>query len=131
MSFPHSREHHARHRQLTLFMLWFWVTQVALWTVLLIAAFVVPSVHALFQKVYWVSILSLYANLTTVASIVAGLWAALAAGSAHEDAEITRAQVEVDMGQIDTDLRHLADLQPGVEAHQLARRIGERLKGQS
>jgi hypothetical protein len=124
---PHGLKHHDRHRRLTLFMLAFWLVQVAMWTVLLTAAFVVPSVHALFTKVYWVSILSLYANLTTVASIVAGLWAALAAGRAHEDAEAGTTALQIDVTQVDRDVAALAELSPGPEAEALAARIRGRL----
>lgn len=124
----HGKAHHDRHRQWTVGLLVFWLTQVAMWTVLLIGAFVIPSLRSLFEKVYWVSILSLYANLTTVASIVAGLWAALTAGRAHEDAERTREVVQLDLEEFGADLDQLADAH-GIEARQLARRLHRKYGG--
>lgn len=124
----HGKQHHDRHRQLTKGLLVFWLTQVVMWTILLAGAFLVPALRSLFEKVYWVSVLSLYANLTTVASIVAGLWAALAAGQAHEDAEAGAQAVRLDIREIDTHIAELAELSPGPEAQKLADEILQQLK---
>lgn len=129
MSSLHGAKHHDRNAQITAFMLWFGGTQVILWTLLLIGAFVDPWLRTVFQKVYWVSILSLYANWATALGIVAGAWAARAAGQAHEDVEHTRAQLSVDLNSIEDDLDRLAALPPGLEARQLARRIHRNLGG--
>lgn len=125
----HGPKHHDRQRSVTIWMLWTALAQFVAWMVLLVGAFVSPTLRAIFQKVFWVSVLSLYANLMTVGSIVAGSWAALAAGRAHEDVEHTRSVLTADLEEIRNDLGRLADLPPGVEARQLARRIGDRLNG--
>lgn len=123
----HGSGHHDRQRLITQAMLWSSLIQTFLWTLLLIGAFSVPSLRVLFQKVFWVSILSLYANWATALSIVAGSWSALAAGRAHEDAEATASTLHVDLATIDRDLARLADLEPGPEAQNLARGIRQQL----
>ena len=127
----HGPRHHLRQRTIAVVMIASGLLRVTIWaTMLVLYALNVAGVRHLYAQVSFVTILSVLALLLTDWGQVAASLAQFSAGAAHEDSEHTRYVLTLDMAELDMDLRHLADLQPGVEAHQLARRIGERLKGQ-
>ena len=132
MTALHGPRHHLKQRTIALALVSAGIARSTAWLTLILLYFLGATfVHHLFNDVWFVAILSLYANAATDFGQACASLAQLSAGQAHEDSEHTRHVLTLDMAELNTDLRRLADLQPGVEAHQLARRIGERLKGQS
>lgn len=119
----------SRQRHLALIMIMTGLARVIVWVALIVLYFAgARFAHTLFNDVWFVAVISLYANAATDWGQVAASLAQLTAGDAHHDAEVTRAAVSSDLRQIDEDIERLADLQPGPDAVALAGQIQAKLQ---
>lgn len=126
----HGPRHHVKQRTVALVLVSAGIARSTCWLTLIGLYFIGATfVHHLFNDVWFVAILSLYANAATDFGQACASLAQLTAGRAHEDVEHTRAQLSVDLGALQGDLDRLASMQPGVEARQLARRIHRSIGG--
>ncbi|MHB1950245.1 MAG: hypothetical protein ACYCQK_02070 [Acidiferrobacteraceae bacterium] len=126
----HGHEHIDRQRLMSLLMFTTAIARMTVWSSLIVLSLIGVTffVH-LFQQVFWVALLSLYANWATDLSTAAGSWAALVGGDAHHDAEAARVAVSFDFTAIEHDIARLAELQPGPQAKALADQIRAQLAG--
>ena len=129
---PHGHDHIDRQRLVSLLMVVGGGARASFWLVLIVLALCgVGFIVNAFHEVFWVAILSLYANFATDLSTVAGSWASLVAGDAHHDAEASRRLIRTGVEEVDADIARLAELQPGPEASELAEQIRRRLSKES
>lgn len=126
----HGPGHHLKQRTVAIALVSAGIARSCGWLTLIALYFIGAGfVHHLFNDVWFVAILSLYANAATDFGQACASLAQLSAGQAHEDVEHTRAQLAINLDQIEDDLDRLAALPPGLEARQLARRIHRNLGG--
>ena len=104
------------------------IFRVFIWTLLVITYLAhVAAVRSLYASVSFVALLSVLALLLTDWGQVAASLAQLSAAHGHHDAEATRREVGVDFDALETDIAHLALLQPGPESDELVTSIRKRL----
>lgn len=124
----HGHKRINRQRLTALAMIISGLCRVVFWLCLIAAYFLgFKFAHQLFSEVWFVALISLYANAATDWGQVAASLAQLTAGDAHADAENARVKAEVDYKQLDTDIAELAALQPGPKAQELVSEIRTRL----
>lgn len=129
---PHGHHHVDKQRLVAVSMIGAGLIRTAFWIALILAyLFGLPLAHELFSRVWFVALISLYANAATDFGQSAASMAQLAAADAHHDAEHNRRQLDRDSTELDDierDIALLADLQPGRKAKELARSIRDRLQ---
>ncbi|MGH3264124.1 MAG: hypothetical protein ACRDNS_19250, partial [Trebonia sp.] len=87
----HGHQHHSRQRMVALVLVTAGLCRAASWLTLIGMYFLgVTFIHSLFQDVWFVAILSLYANAATDFGQACASLAQLTAARAHEDAEAGR-----------------------------------------
>lgn len=126
---PHGNRHIDRQRVIALTLAVTGFARAGFWAAMIASYFAgLTLVHSLFNDVWFVAILSLYANGATDFGQACASLAQLAASDAHHDAEHTRRALIIDTALIEHDISQLAGLQPGPEAQMLAEHITARLK---
>ena len=124
----HGHKHIDHQRLVAILMIASGLARVAVWGILIVAYLLhVDAVRSLYASVSFVALLSVLALLLTDWGQVAASLAQLTAGDAHHDAEATRRDLSLDVGEIEGDLYRLAKLQPGPEADRLAAEIREQI----
>jgi hypothetical protein len=85
--------------------------------------------YDLSQTVWFVALLSLYANLATDFGAVIASYAALVAADVHSQVAVTSSVLTADLAHLHDDVDQLAGLEPGEEAAELAASLKARLAG--
>jgi hypothetical protein len=122
-----------RQRSRSILLLIFGVIRIGIWTVMAVLIGLgllhVPGFdwsRVLAESLPFVVLISLYANWATDIDAATSAFAALVAADARQASEQAREMLERDFSQLETDIAHLAELDPGEEAEQLARAIRHR-----
>ena len=130
----HSRRHDQIHRQrlIAVVMIASGLLRVLVWATLIILYLLhVPFARNLYASVSFVALLSVLALMLTDWGQVAASLAQLTAGDVHHDVRSVHEVIGADFKDVETDIEHLAELQPGPEAKALASEIRTRLAGKS
>ena len=83
------------------------------------------------QTIWFVALLSLYANFATDFGAAIAAYAALVASDVHSEVAVTSTALAADLADLDADVAQLAIMNPGREAEELAARVRTKLTGRT